>query len=365
MIRRRFASLFWPLQLGGWAAFGTAMALSRVGIHPLDYMVVTKGMLAGLGFVTTLGLRSLYRWMLHRHQPGPVALLALCVLASWAASLLMTGLHNVAAAEYASSYFGRPVEIHTLGQLFSGSVYHVFALLAWSVLYFGIKYHLAYEAERERSLRAEALAHQAQLRALRYQINPHFLFNTLNTISTQVVMKRNREATRMLARLSDFLRLALDTDGRAEVPLEDEVDFLRRYLVIEQLRFGARLHVAYDLPAETLAAAVPAMILQPLVENAIKHAVATSEAGGSIAIRARRDGDTLVLQVLDDGPGFDAGAAAAHAGVGLANVRDRVQQLYDSRGTFDVGRSPAGGACVTVRLPCRAAAAAPLLAIAQ
>jgi two-component system, LytTR family, sensor kinase len=365
MIDRRASSLFWPLQVGGWAAFGTAMSLSRVGIYPLDYMVVTKGMLAGLGFVATLGLRSLYRWMPRRHQPAPVALLASCVLASCAASLLMTGLHNVASAEYATSYFGRPIEIRTLGQLFSGSVYHAFALLAWSVLYFGIKYHLAYEAERERSLRAEAQVHQAQLRALRYQINPHFLFNTLNAISTQVVMQRNGEATRMIARLSDLLRLTLGTDGRPEVSLEDEVDFLRRYLEIEQLRFGDRLHVEYDVQVETRAAAVPAMILQPLAENAIKHAIAPREAGGSIAIRTWRDGDTLALQIRDDGPGFDSSAAAAHDGVGLTNVRERLQQLYDDRGTLDFGRCPTGGACITLRLPFRKQAAEPLLASAQ
>jgi two-component system, LytTR family, sensor kinase len=365
MIHRRPSSLFWPLQVGGWAAFGTAMALSRVGIYPLDYMVVSKGMLAGLGFAATLGLRSLYRWLLRRRQPAPVALLGACVVVSCAASLLMTGLYNVASAEYASSYFGRPVEVGTLGQLFSGAVYHAFALLAWSVLYFGIKYHLAYEAEHERSLRAEAHAHQAQLRALRYQINPHFLFNTLNAISAQVVMERNQEATKMIARLSDLLRLTLGTEGRHEVPLGDEVDFLRRYLEIEQLRFGDRLRVEYDVPVENLAACVPAMMLQPLVENAIKHAIAPREAGGSIAIRAWRDGDTLALQVLDDGPGFDAGAAATHDGVGLANVRERLLQLYDDRGTLDVGRSSAGGAYVTLRLPFREAETEPLLAIAQ
>jgi sensor histidine kinase YesM len=221
----------------------------------------------------------------------------------------------------------------------------------------------------ERSLRAEAHAHQAQLRALRYQINPHFLFNTLNAISAQVVMERNQEATKMIARLSDLLRLTLGTEGRHEVPLGDEVDFLRRYLEIEQLRFGDRLRVEYDVPVENLAACVPAMMLQPLVENAIKHGIAPRSAPGRIRIAAQRVGEMLELEVSDNGPGISDHSPRRGQGVGLSNTRARLKQLYPSQHRLEIGNAMEGGACIRIYLPFRttgvqapAAKAAPPLA---
>ena len=126
-------------------------------------------------------------------------------------------------------------------------MYNAFTMLAWSVLYIGIRYYAALQAERERSLAAEAAAHQAQLEALRYQINPHFLFNALNAVSTLVTERRNDEASRMLARVSDFLRLTLTAPVRDEVALADEIDYVRQYLEIERVRFGERLRTEFDV----------------------------------------------------------------------------------------------------------------------
>jgi two-component system, LytTR family, sensor kinase len=172
------------------------------------------------------------------------------------------------------------------------------------------------------------------LQALRYQLNPHFLFNTLNAISTLVVDKRNAEAGKMISRLSDFLRLTLDRPDVEEVPLSDEIEFARRYLEIEQVRFGDRLSVNIDVDDDAWTARVPALVLQPLVENAIRHAVAPREAGGRIEIGARVAGRAVQVWVADDGPGLNANGNGT--GIGLANTRERLQQLYGSAHRFQL-----------------------------
>src|SRR3712207_5004835 len=235
---------FWPLQIGGWLAFGVAMALSRVGRYPIDYMIASKLALTALGFVLSLGLRQLYRRLLRR-DPPVTRIVITTVLASYLVSLLWTAAYNVADVQIVTTLIGRTNPIDSVGELFAGSVHHAFALLAWSVFYFAIKHY-------ERSLRAESLAHQARLQALRYQLNPHFLFNTLNAISTLVVDRRNAEAGKMIARLSDFLRLTLDRPDVEEVPLADEIEYARRYLEIEQVRFGSRLVVNFDVDEKAL-----------------------------------------------------------------------------------------------------------------
>jgi two-component system, LytTR family, sensor kinase len=211
---------FWLLHTAGWLAYGLAMTVSRVGMFPLRYMAVSKGMLMVMGFLISLGLRYVYRPLIRRGTPLLV-LLVVAVVASYVASLVWTAADN---------FFDYPVTL-ALGvreptprgpvRPFFGAVYNAFTMLAWSVLYIGIRYYAALQAERERSLKAEAAAHQAQLEALRYQINPHFLFNALNAVSTLVTERRNDEASRMLARVSDFLRLTLTA------PVRDASSFRR------------------------------------------------------------------------------------------------------------------------------------------
>jgi glucose-6-phosphate-specific signal transduction histidine kinase len=353
---QRSARLFWTLQLGGWLAFGVAMALSRVSRYPLDYMVATKGALAALGLVVSLGLRVIYR----RHLPETSSLrriTLLTVATSYAAALLWTAGYNLVDARLATALLGRPVAIESLAQLTGGAVYHAFALLAWSVFYVAVHRHLALEAERVRASRAEALAHEARLRALRYQLQPHFLFNALNALSTLIVEQRTAEASRMVSRLADFLRLTLDGTDAEEVTLAEELEFARRYLDIEQVRFGARLRVHIDVRDDARPARVPSLVLQPLVENAIRHGVAPRKAGGAVTIEAHRDGDVLRLSVTNDGSALGAaGVAPPHEapsviptensnGIGLANTRARLAELYGSAHRIELcplaeGRGP-------------------------
>jgi two-component system, LytTR family, sensor kinase len=209
-----------------------------------------------------------------------------------------------------------------------------------------------YARFRERELAASALQGQlarAQLQALRMQLNPHFLFNALNSISMLVRGNRNGEAVRMLAGLGDLLRSVLEEERPNEVPLREELDFLRRYLDIEQIRAG-RLEVRMDVAPEVMDARVPNLILQPLVENAIQHGIARSSAAGLVEIGARRENGSLLLSVRDDGPGVGAGEAGRE-GVGLGNTRARLARMYGDRQALVVADAEGGGALVTIRMP--------------
>ena len=214
-----------------------------------------------------------------------------------------------------------------------------------------------YTVAQDRALKAsqlEARLAEAQLQALQRQLHPHFLFNTLNAISA--LMHRDVEAAdQMLARLSDLLRLALDQRGAQEVALKDELEFLQKYLEIEQTRFGDRLSVEFDIDVETLDAQVPNLILQPLVENSIRHAVAVRVEAGRIRIGARRVGARLELTVLDNGPGLRSHPSpTAGKGVGLTNTRSRLEHLYGANQQLVVSEPAGGGLLVTVAIPFRA-----------
>ena len=209
-----------------------------------------------------------------------------------------------------------------------------------------------YRKYREHQLKASQLATQlaqAQLQALKMQLQPHFLFNTLHAISA--LMHRDVEAAdRMLARLSDLLRLSLENAGAQEVTLRQELEFLERYLEIEQTRFGDRLQVRLEIAPETLDARVPNLILQPLVENAIRHGIAVRAAAGLIEVRATQLNGELQLQVCDDGPGLPA---QLKEGVGLANTRARLQQMYGTAQRFELRNGSADGLTVSLTLPFR------------
>ncbi|HEX6048496.1 MAG TPA: histidine kinase [Gemmatimonadaceae bacterium] len=342
---------FWLLHAGGWLAYGVAMTVSRVGMFPLRYMIVSKGLLMVLGVVVSLGLRYVYRPLVHRGT-SVVALLVVSVVASYVASVAWTAASNALDYPVTTAFGVRGDWGRGPFRPFYGAVYNAFTLLAWSVLYIGIRYYAALQAERERSLRAEAAAHQAQLEALRYQINPHFLFNALNAVSTLVAERRNDEASRMLARVSDFLRLTLTTPVRDEVPLAEEIDYIRRYLDIERVRFDDRLRTEIDIAEDAWEAAVPAFVLQPLIENAVRYAVAPREAGGSIVVEAERSGDVLRVSVVDDGPGVrEAASGNGAAKIGLANTRERLRQLYGDRGRFELVEASGGGTRATIEIP--------------
>ncbi|HEY5883280.1 MAG TPA: histidine kinase [Pyrinomonadaceae bacterium] len=214
-----------------------------------------------------------------------------------------------------------------------------------------------YRKYQERELSASQLRAQlahAQLSALKMQLHPHFLFNTLNAIAVLVRKSCNKEAVNMISRLSDLLRQSFENIDTQEVSLKEELEFLKSYLEIEQIRFNDRLRVRMEVQPETLAAMVPNLILQPLVENAIRHGIAKRSAAGILEISARRESGTLWLQVRDDGPGMEVnGSKDAGAQIGLTNTRTRLQQLYGEEQTFELANAVGGGAIATLAIPFR------------
>ncbi len=233
--------------------------------------------------------------------------------------------------------------------------------LPWSVfMYFttlGCVHALAYFAEvREREAQAARLAAQvaeARLTALRTQINPHFLFNSLNALLVLIRDKDTKNAERMLELLSELLRQVLTTDDRQEVRLDEELRFLDDYLAVAQIRFSDRLRIVRAVDPGLSDALVPQFILQPLVENALRHGIGESVTGGTIEIGARLDGDDLVLWVSDDGPGISAAPNAS--GVGMRNTRERIATLYGERAVLALTPRSGGGALARVRIPYRRA----------
>jgi two-component system LytT family sensor kinase len=210
-------------------------------------------------------------------------------------------------------------------------------------LYFGIKYYESLQQQREAALKATALAQEAQLKMLRYQLNPHFLFNTLNAISTLILDNQNRIANHAVTRLAEFLRYTLDQDPMKKVTLRKEMESLDLYLNTERLRFGERLRLEYAIEESALEALLPSLLLQPLIENAVKHAISPRENGGMIRIEGRARGSMLELAVIDDGPGMREGLLQSGSrGVGLRNTRERLAVLYGEGHRFAVLNSGPG-----------------------
>jgi len=194
----------------------------------------------------------------------------------------------------------------------------------------------------------EAQLAQAELGALKMQLQPHFLFNTLNAIAA-LLRPAPEAAERMILELAEFLRLTLQNTGRAEVTLREELDFLERYLAIEKIRFGDRLRARFRIRSEVLDARVPNLLLQPLVENAIRHGIARDLAAGRVEVSATHDEDRLLVRVTDDGPGV--GRTPVREGIGLSNTRERLRHLFGDDFTFEYGNAPGGGFTVALALP--------------
>jgi two-component system, LytTR family, sensor kinase len=222
--------------------------------------------------------------------------------------------------------------------LLLGALYKDGLLLGgWSALYYAINYFVRAEEQADQLIRLEAATTSAQLNMLRYQLNPHFLFNTLNSISTLVLLKQTEQANAMLSRLSSFLRFTLINEAEVNVTLTQEVETLKLYLDIEKMRFEERLRTGFEIDPAAANAMIPSLLLQPLVENAIKYAVTPQEDGADITIRAQLAGERVRIIVSDTGPGLQQGAVnpKTSTGVGMVNIRERLTQAYGDEHRFD------------------------------
>ena len=347
---------FWNLQLLGWGGATMLRVMSAVANdQPVERLVII--LIATItGFSLSLILSVVYNYLIAQKP-----------LVTWGSTavvlMLATGIYafidswvlEVAGTSSSGSFVS----------LFVGIYFFDLTLLgAWSALYYAINFFLQVEEQSDRLERLEAQATSAQLAMLRYQLNPHFLFNTLNSISTLVLLKQTEPANAMLTRLSSFLRHTLVTQPGGKVSVAQEAETLQLYLSIEKMRFEDRLRTNFRIEDRAAKAQVPSMLLQPLIENAIKYGVSPKEEGAEISLLAQIVGPRLRITVSDTGPGVDVGGVAddlpavmaTHkrrdsTGVGLANIRDRLAQAYGDDHRFEIRSPESGGFTVLIEIP--------------
>ena len=356
------STLFCVLHIAAWCAFGALMVANDVAHKgPLAAAVEDLSWII-CGAVLTLGFRSIYRRV--RAVPGSyvtygLASLLLSILGTPIFYFLTEALLRLvylalghsprlwllvaaAAREDARAPWLIP---------FSYSIWYGFTLFMWSTLYFGVNAMLDLEIERANVVRALKLADSARLRALQSNINPHFLFNALNGIATLIREKDDIAASAMVDALGVFLRSTLQRLNTPQIQVAEELQLIRQYLQIQRFRFGERLQTFVEAEPDTLDALIPTLILQPLVENAVRHGVLPREDGGSLWVSIRRNVQTLVISVEDDGPGLPENPANP-VGVGLVNSRERLSALYGGAAQLCVGsRTGGGGFAVTISMP--------------
>ena len=349
--------------LAFWAFYFIMNTLRMAAIDAPDQL----GMLARRTAVSLIGIAlTALMWQLLRRLEGKS--MRAMITAAFLASLPVSFAY--AAVNYAAFYVVHPheselAEMKKESMTDKQAVWHTvtdsalnwyFFIVAWAILYIALSYAGKVRLAERAAARYQAEAQTAQLRALRYQINPHFLFNTLNSLSSLVLRQRGDEAERMIMNLSHFFRTSLTTDPTEDVPLSDEIRMQRLYLDIEQIRFPERLQVVFDVPPNLEDAAVPGMLLQPLVENAIKYGVARSIRPVTITIRARAVDGSLELTVEDDGQALaDAPLLPSEKGhgVGLRNVCDRLAARFGEAAGCHYGARPEGGFRVSLSMPLR------------
>ena len=339
---------FWILQSAGWAGYFLLRILSivsNVSRELIGSYVLHTALLTVTGYSITLLMSACYRRLI-RLRP----------LVTWALTITIVVLASAAFSAIETWSYATFIEPgKTMGGIrFLGAILLTFSLLAaWSSLYYGINYYLLLEQQTDRLLRLEHQASSAQLAMLRYQLNPHFLFNTLNSISTLVLLKQTDRANAMLSRLSSFLRYTLVNEPTGQVTVAQEVETLKLYLEIEKMRFEERLRPHFSIDRQVVNALMPSLLLQPLVENAIKYAVTPQEEGADISIEAKLNVDRVVITVSDTGPGAEDHWVRAQesTGVGLANIRDRLAQAYGDNHRFDTQSDIRGGFRVTIEIP--------------
>jgi hypothetical protein len=288
-----------------------------------------------------LKLRPLITWPVHAATCAAIGL----IFAAWTTRLI--GLFNPYAEPSGPGPFLHP----WLDKFCNGILSSVFLYAAVLTTGHMLEAKARLALQQTETARLNELLSKAQLNALRQQIEPHFLFNTLNAIAGLVREKRNDAAVSMIAGLSDFLRRVLEDSTRHQVPLSEELEFTQKYLDIQKVRFAERLQFSVNVPRELYPAQVPSLMLQPMVENAIKHGIAKRAQGGAIQIVASHRNGRLTLSVYNDGPSLPANGEIARSGIGIANVRTRLQSLYGDAFELSLRNQESGGVEVSVSLP--------------
>jgi len=368
--------LFWVLQFVGWMGISLISYFSlNLWYNQPELSYLAHNLVQSLlGIIISWPLRWLFHSVWNRSWITRLTVITVSVLffaLLWSVARLLA--------------FLALTDETGLWSDFGGWYYpSIFIFLCWTALYHSIKYYQLLQEEHRLRLQllakqkteslkrseAESQAKEALLKMLRYQINPHFLFNTMNSVLALVTAKKNDRAQQMILQLSDFLRYSLSDDIDQQVPLEKEVEALEKYLLIEQARFGERLQLSIDIDSKASSCLVPSLLLQPLLENAIKYAIAPSESGGHIRISAKYVDQQLEVYVEDSGAqpiphnelekssletsALGLGSSAQHqksTGLGLKNIKSRLETLYPEDHTVEFSQSDLGGTKVIIKLP--------------
>jgi two-component system sensor histidine kinase AlgZ len=339
---------FWKLQALGWSGFYLLVSVASLAFLKETGVFWGNTIFVVLLFLASCALRYACRALLRRSLTWLALELRLFAWSLLAGALATLGTELLTPGAHS----GRFDWANALVDLVQFSV----VLFLWCSLYVSIKQWQHATGERERLLRAEAEVREARLAALRYQLHPHFLFNSLNAVSTLVLEGNASGATRMLSQISELLRSTLDGEIAAEIPLAQELAFTDRYLAIEQTRLGDRLRIEMAIAPETLDALVPCMLLQPLLENAVRHGIAPHIAGGTLRVESRRLPSQLQIVIRNSGaprPPTAAGESTSGNGVGLKNTTERLRTFYGSDQKLDLRWPQQGGCEVIVQLPLR------------
>ncbi len=328
-------SLFWTLQIVGWSGYMLDRYLSAEGrFFPVYFIYLV------IACALTFALRPIYK-IIWRRKPSVLLIGLTIIVCSIVAAYLWLIFGEIVFALVGIRTFPVPEKqslIFYLSDTFVVSLQHhkPFLFLSWSALYFGIKYWQSKKEEEENALKAESLAKEAELKMLRYQLNPHFLFNSLNSASALIAENPPR-AERMINELSEFLRYSLVNTKTNTVTLKDEIEALRNYLNIEQVRFEEKLQVDFDIAPEAENFPLPNFLLHPLVENAVKYGMQTSELPLQIEIKAAKKNNTLVIEISNTGKWHNSnGKNPSGEGmrVGIENVKKRLEQFFPLQHRF-------------------------------
>lgn len=345
--------------LGFWLFYMVVVTLRSlvVGFEAQGEMAFRRGVVTVIGIIITWGLYLILRRFDHRSQPTRIvtAFVAAvpCALLIAVANYYVFNIYDPSGLmeDYPAAKAGMDKEdAHAIKDIAEVALSRYFFLAAWAALYLAFTYAAAVRRIERRAARYEQAAQQAELRSLRYQVNPHFLFNTLNSLSSLIMKDKRDEAEAMILSLSNFYRHSLMGDPLDDVPLADEVQLQKLYLDIEAVRFPDRLITKIDIPPELMDACVPGLILQPLVENAIKYGVSRTTRPVTVTIRAREVDGQLRLTVSDDGDAVPGDEDKGN-GIGLANVRDRLAARFGGKDNILWYRSDGYGFTVELTMP--------------
>lgn len=328
LIFRKLPS-FWTLQISGWLIYMVAIYITflTVSNNSLGLFYI-KSFRAVVGFVLTTILWVIYRRLVNRLPLNQIVLivLLLSIIFGCLWAFIEAGFYTIQLAEY--DFYANLPKFPRV------ALDYAMTVAGWSGVYFLIKFWQKWQIEQENALQATFLADKAQLEVLRYQLNPHFLFNALNSIRASVDEDGNR-AKQMITQLSEFLRHSLLSAEKKEIPLREELEAVQNYLAIEKIRFEEKLEVDYEVEEAAKDFKVPCLLLNPLVENAIKHGLQTSSKPLKINISAKLEGEKLILEVANSGK-LDNLHHSNGTKIGLQNVRERLEKLFGEKSSFEL-----------------------------